>query len=85
MPLYARFKAEKDILNAEVRRGQGMDFIGSLLSVFRASFFKKNEEAQIEQVRLPSKPNPHSKTSLKKQEKNKRNHERRRQLKSIRR
>ena len=45
MPLYARFKSEKDVLNAEVRRGQGMDFIGSLLSVFRASFFKKNEEA----------------------------------------
>jgi hypothetical protein len=53
--------------------GKGSAFLESLISVFRVNFFKKKGEAEEKVEKRPTKANPLSKTSLRRQLKTKKN------------
>jgi hypothetical protein len=80
-PLLVRYREnEKENLtrlNCQARLGKGAGFIESLLSVFRVNFFKKKGEIAEKPAPAPSKPQPNSKSTARKEARTVRNRERR--------
>jgi hypothetical protein len=64
-------------LNCQTREGKGGAFIESLLGVFRVNFFKKKGEDDKKEVKIATKGDPNSKSSLRKKKITERNRERR--------
>ena len=72
-------------LNCTAKLGRGVGFLESMLSVFRVNFFKKKGEAAQKEPKVPTKPNPLSKTTLRRKQKTQRNQERRKKRQQIKR
>jgi hypothetical protein len=64
-------------LNCSAKLGRGVGFLESMLSVFRVNFFKKKGDVAQKGPKAPTKPNPLSKTTLRRKQKTQRNQERR--------
>jgi hypothetical protein len=60
-------------VNCLAKPGKGVSFLESLLSVFRVNFFKKKNDVEDKEKKGPTKPNPLSKTSIRRKQKSQRN------------